>query len=234
MKLGELFEYGVAINFFGNYRSEMKSLDNFVTEFSRGLFNLRSLLIGGSLTAGLAVFTNAIMGFGKQLEGYFAQIKASVGTQEKTLSILDYASKKAAETPFSLGEVVSAVGRMTTFGFAKDKNMMDKVFNSVGDLAGNRGFDFSHAMDMVAKAGFGNWESLKDMTGLNKQTMRTSVMESQQWLRATNDQKAAMEKYLKTIETGTAGTQDYRMAVVELVGFLNKGGMEERLKTEIS
>lgn len=231
MKLGELFEYGVAINFFGNYRSEIASLNNFVTEFSRGLFSLRSLLIGGSLTAGLAVFGNALFSFGKTLEGYFASIKAIVGTQDKTLEALRFASKEAAATPFSLGEVTEAIQRMTQFGFAKTAEMRKQTFDAVGDFAGNFNMGFARSMDMVAKASFGNWESMADATGIRKTTIESMLQTNQKFLAADQATRAHMSQLAKFIATGQTGTEKYKQSLVELLGFMNKGGMESKLQT---
>lgn len=229
---GTLLDFGIAINFFGNYAREARSVDEVVNNLSNSLNNLKNLVIGGAITAALYKFSSSIYSMALGMEKNFAMLSSSLGSTAKTLETLEWARKKGAETPFEIEEVNNAVGLMTTLGFNKSTEQREKVFNAVGDFAGSKGAGFEETMSRVAKATFGNWMPLQMQYGISQQTVGGSVRDQ---IARTPDKFAKdlpeIEKAIKMVETGTKGTDAYKDAVIKLIGVLGDGGMRERLNT---
>lgn len=229
---GNLLDYGIAINFFGNYRQEASGINSITDKLSSSLLSLQRLIIGGGITAGLYKFGNALLTTAKTMEQNFANLQSTLGSASKAIETLEWARKKGASTPFEIQEVNNAVGMMTTLGFNKNDKMREEVFNAVGDFAGLKGWDFGDMMQRVAKASFGNWESLGDQFGIRKQTI--GGMAREQMSRTPEKfkgEEASIQKAIQMVEKGKQGTEEYRMAIVKLIGVLGRGGMENRLNT---
>lgn len=229
---GNLLDYGIAVNFFGNYRNEGSAINNLTNKLNSSLMSLQQLVIGGGVTAGLYKLSNAILSTAKSMEQNFANLKSTLGSTAKALETLDWARQKGASTPFEISEVNDAVGTMTTMGFNKNDKMREEVFNSVGDFAALRGFNFADMMQRVSKASFGNWESLGDQFGIRKQTIGTMARERMaRTPEKFKGEEADISKAIQMVEKGKQGTEEYKMAIVKLMGVLGRGGMENRLQT---
>lgn len=229
---GTLMDFGLAVNFLGNYRSESVALDNMVGRLNGSLVALQGLIVGGGITAGIYRFTNSMVTMAKTMEQNFANLTSVLGSTRKAIEALEWARKKGASTPFEIPEVNNALSTMTTMGFNKNDQMREKVFNSVGDFAALKGWDFGDMMQRVAKATFGNWESLGDQFGVRKQTIGT--MAKEQMARTPEKfagQESQIQKAIQIVEKGKQGTEEFKMAVVELIGVLGNGGMLKRLDT---
>lgn len=227
-----LIDYGIAINFFGNYRQEASKIGGITDRLNNSLLSLQNLVLGGSLTYGLYKFSDAILTTALMMEQNFAALKASLGSAAKAIETLEWARVKGAETPFEIDEVNRAVTMMTTMGFNKNDQMREEVFNAIGDFAGLRGAGFSDIMGRVAKATFGNWESLGDTYGIRQSTIggmvRDQVSRTPEKFAGEMDE---INNAIKTIESGKKGTEEYRMSIVKLIGVLGRGGMVNRLNT---
>lgn len=229
---GTLLDYGIAINFFGNYRQEASAIGGVTNKLNSSLMSLQNLLIGGGLTYGLYRFGNAMLQTALSMEQNFASLKSSLGSSAKAIGTLEWARKKGAETPFEIGEVNQAVALMNRLGFAKNEKMREEVFNSVGDFAGQMGYGFSDIMSRVARASFGNWEALGDSFGIRKQTIGGMVREQiQRTPEKFSSEIDEINKAIQMVEKGKQGTEEYRMAIVKLIGVLGRGGMVNRLQT---
>jgi len=228
----KLLDYGIAVNFFGNYAREGAQLSSMTDRIFNSLSNLQQLVIGGGITAGLYKLSSSILNTAKTMEQNFANLKSILGSTTKAMETLDWARKKGASTPFEIGEVNDAVGTMTTMGFNKNDKMREEVFNSVGDFASLKGFNFADMMQRVSKASFGNWESLGDQFGIRKQSIGTMAREQ---MSRTPDkfkgEEAGIAKAIQMVEKGKQGTEEYKMAIVKLIGVLGSGGMVNRLNT---
>lgn len=232
MAVDNLMGYGIAVNFLGNYQREGQGINNLVERLNTGLTQLRNLVIGGGIITAFSRFGNSLLTYAKSMEQNFANLKSTLGSTSKALETLDWARRKGASTPFEIDEVNNAVGTMTTLGFNKNDKQREEVFNSVGDFAALRGFDFNDMMQRVAKASFGNWESLGDQFGIRKQTIGGMAREQ---MNRTPEKFAGQEgdinKAIQMVEKGKQGTEEYRMAIVKLIGVLGSGGMINRLQT---
>jgi hypothetical protein len=229
---GNLLDYGIAVNFFGNYQNEGNAINNLTNKLNSSLMSLQQMVIGGGITAGLYKLSNAILSTAQSMEQNFANLKSTLGSTAKALETLDWARQKGASTPFEISEVNDAVGTMTTMGFNKNDKMREEVFNSVGDFAALRGFNFADMMQRVSKASFGNWESLGDQFGIRKQTIGTMARERMaRTPEKFKGEEADIAKAIQMVEKGKQGTEEYKMAIVKLMGVLGRGGMENRLQT---
>lgn len=227
-----LLDYGIAVNFFGNYRQEANSINTLTNRLNSSLTALQGLVIGGGITAALYKFGNGMLTLAKSMEQNFANLKSILGSSEKAIETLEWARKKGASTPFEIEEVNNAVGTMTTMGFNKNNKMREEVFQAVGDFAALKGFDFADMMQRVSKATFGNWESLGDRLGVRRQTI--GIMAREQMSRTPEKfagQEADINKAIQLVEKGKQGTEEYKMAIVKLIGVLGKDGMLNRLNT---
>lgn len=227
-----ILDFGIAVNFFGNYQTESERLNRINENLTIGLTRLRDVLIGAGIVGAFHRFGSSILGTAKMMEANLGSLKSSLGSVEKAMANLEWARKKGAETPFGIEEVNSAVATMTSLGFNKNDEQREEVFNAVGDLAGMKGAGFADMMQRVAKAGFGNWESLGDQYGIRRQTIGEMVRNQ---MDATPDkfkgEEEAINKAIQLVEKGRAGTDEYRMAVVKLIGVLGRDGMLNRLET---
>ena len=229
---GNLLDYGIAVNFFGNYRNEGSAINNLTNKLNSSLMSLQQMVIGGGITAGLYSLSNAILSTAKSMEQNFANLKSTLGSTAKALETLEWARQKGASTPFEITEVNDAVGTMTSMGFNKNDKMREEVFNSVGDFSALKGFNFADMMQRVSKATFGNWESLGDQFGVRKQTIGTMARERMaRTPEKFKGEEADISKAIQMVEKGKQGTEEYKMAVVKLIGVLGRGGMENRLQT---
>ena len=229
---GNLLDYGIAVNFFGNYQNEGSAINNLTNKLNSSLMSLQQMVIGGGITAGLYKLSNAILSTATSMEQNFANLKSTLGSTAKALETLDWARQKGASTPFEISEVNDAVGTMTTMGFNKNDKMREEVFNSVGDFAALRGFNFADMMQRVSKASFGNWESLGDQFGIRKETIGTMARERiARTPEKFKGEEADIAKAIQMVEKGKQGTEEYKMAIVKLMGVLGRGGMENRLQT---
>ena len=229
---GNLLDYGIAVNFFGNYRNEGNAINNLTNKLNSSLMSLQQMVIGGGITAGLYKLSNAILSTAKSMEQNFANLKSTLGSTAKALETLEWARQKGASTPFEITEVNDAVGTMTSMGFNKNDKMREEVFNSVGDFSALKGFNFADMMQRVSKATFGNWESLGDQFGVRKQTIGTMARERMaRTPEKFKGEEADISKAIQMVEKGKQGTEEYKMAVVKLIGVLGRGGMENRLQT---
>ena len=231
-KGGTLLDYGIAINFFGNYRKESAMLNDSTAGITRGLMSLQRMIIGGGIVYALHSFASSLMNTALVMERNFASLKSTLGSSTAAIETLEWARRKGAETPFEIDEVNSAVTMMTTMGFNKNKKMLEDVFTAIGDFAGQRGAGFADIMGRVARASFGNWEALGDTFGIRKQTIGGMV--KGQMARTPDKYRGEEEGIMKAIqlvEKGQAGTEEYKMSVVKLLGVLGRGGMINRLNT---
>ena len=227
-----LMEYGIAVNFFGNYRREAERLNTLTDTTYNKLFNLRNLFVGGGMLAGVYKFSSAILSTATQMEQNFASLRSTLGSATKAIQTLNWARQQGAETPFGIEEVNSAVTMMTTMGFNKNNKMRDEVFKSIGDFAGLKGAGFGDMMQRVAKASFGNWESLGDTYGIRQQTIGGMVRtQMDRTPEKFEGEQAAIEKAIQMVETGKKGTEEYKMAIVKLIGVLGRDGMANRMNT---
>lgn len=233
MDARSLLEYGIAVNFFGNYARESKVITGANDLLISSLSKLQGLILGGSIVYGFQRFASSIIDQAKSMEQNFANLTATLGTTAKALETLEWARIKGAETPFEIEEVNQAVGLMTTLGFNKNTEMRDKVFNAVGDFSALKGWDFSDMMSRVAKASFGNWESLGDQWGIRKQTIGNMAMEqvNRTPFKYSDEEKKEIKDAINIMAKGKQGTDEFRMAIVTLMGAIGKGGMNERVKT---
>lgn len=229
---GTLLDYGIAINFFGNYRQEASVIGGATNKLNSSLLSLQNMLIGGGLTYGLYRFGDAMLRTAMSMEQNFASLKSSLGSSTKAIAMLDWARIKGAETPFEIGEVNQAVSMMNRLGFAKTKKMQEAVFKAVGDYAGQMGRGFNNMMSMVARASFGNWQSLRMSFGISKDTIGGMVKEQ---IKRTPEKFAGelegINKAIQMVEKGKKGTEEYRMSIIKLIGVLGRGGMKNRLDT---
>ena len=131
---GNLLDYGIAVNFFGNYRNEGSAINNLTNKLNSSLMSLQQMVIGGGITAGLYSLSNAILSTAKSMEQNFANLKSTLGSTAKALETLDWARQKGASTPFEISEVNDAVGTMTTMGFNKNDKILVKVKDHIVNL----------------------------------------------------------------------------------------------------
>jgi len=227
-----LLAYGIAINFFGNYRQEAGAINSLTGRLNSSLLSLQNLIVGGGITAGLYKFSNAILNVAKSMEQNFANLKSTLGSSSKAIETLKWAREKGAKTPFEIQEVNDAVGTMTMTGFNKNDKMREDTFQAVGDFAALRGANFSDMMMRVSKAAFGNWEGLGDLYQVRRETIGQSVRgQMQRTPDKFKGEESSIEKSIQIVEKGKKGTDEYRQAVVKLIGVLGRGGMEARLDT---
>lgn len=221
-------------NAMARMRASAVHFGNALRGFNRNFSVFQSLLISGAIygglrliTGGVRKLTTSLYELGTTMETQFAKLKTVLGGTAQAMETLAWARKKGVETPFEISEVNAAIEKMTTFGFNKNKAMREKVFTAVGDFAGTRGMGFEEAMAMVAKAGFGNPRQLMMRTGLHPSTMGMNIEQA----KVPEAEKKAMREWNKILQTGKKGSEEYKMAWVELLGALHKGGMENRMQT---
>ena len=195
---GNLLDYGIAINFFGNYRQEAGVINRVNNTITQSFLSLQNLLIGGGISYAVGNFMNKIIDTGKQMEMQFAQIKGVLGDVGKTIETLNWAKMKGMTTSLSDTEVTDAVVSMVRMGLAKDREQRDKNFDALADFTAMylkpKGFSFEDAVDMVSKASFGNWERLGDNFGIRKTTIGTQWQSAQKAKGVTKEEKAYLER----------------------------------------
>lgn len=232
MANNSIMDYGIAVNFFGNYQREGKDIQNINESIYNGFVRLKQLALGGSIAYAFKSLGSSIYNTARSMEQNFSTLSASLGSVSDALKNLEWARIKGAKTAFGIEEVNSAVAMMTSMGFNKNDAQRETTFNSIGDFAGLKGFGFADMMQRVAKAGFGNWESLGDQFGIRRQTIggmvRERVGRTPQTFSSEMDE---INKAIQIVEKGTAGTEEYRNSIVKLIGVLGRGGMEQRLNT---
>lgn len=230
--MANLLSYGIAVNFFGNYMREAREIGGITDRLTNSLQNLQNMVIAGGFTAALYRFSNAMLTTAKTMEQNFSTLASSLGSTTRAIEALEWARQKGASTPFGIDEVNKAVALMTSLGLNRDNEMREKVFKAVGDFAGVKGAGFDDMMQRVSKAGFGNWESLGDQYGVRRQNIGGMVREQMARTpeKFEGEQKSIAEA-IKLVETGVAGTEKYKMAVIELIGVLGRDGMLNRLNT---
>jgi len=242
---GNLLDYGIAVNFFGNYRQEGNTIQAINQRINSSLTSLSNLFIGGSVAYGFQSFMGKIISTGKQMEMQFAQIKGVLGDVGRTMETLQWAKMKGMTTSLSDTEVTDAVVSMVRMGLARDQKERNKNFDALADFTAMylkpKGFSFSDAVDMVSKASFGNWERLGDNFGIRKKTIGTQ-WQSAQKAKGVTSEETSLTKYteaditrgnqlLKVVKDGKQGTDEYKQSLVELLGLMSKGGMAETLNT---
>ena len=253
--MDDLFRYGVAIDFLGNYRKEGKAASDAIGDVgkrlsgfaaraskemdgaggavqkfmgkmrglndlnSRGLdritgslFNLKNLLVGGAMVLGLGAFQNKIMETGKSLETMYATLDTVFHDQKRVQGLLDWASRKAVDTPFEMLEVTQAVTSLAQMGKAKTNEMLNENFMAIGDFAASKGRELGEVTDMVSKAAFGNWERLGDNFG-----MRLKMLPSMA-ANAVGPYRNELIKTAATLQKVKAGTNEYSAAVIKFIG----------------
>lgn len=237
MTLDNLLEFGVAINFFGNYRQEASRMSNWADGFASRMTDIGAIV--GSIGFG-SMFVNfgrSIYQAGMQMEGAYAGLKSILGTQERVLESLQWAQQKGLETPFSTTEVLGALTTLTTSGFAVTKKLREDAFNAFSDLASsfpNTVGDISNAAQMVAKASMGNWEQLADNVGIRANNIKQISQQILGQKLDTAGLKATMadlEKYFTVVQKGTKGTTEYKEALVAILGTVFKGANAEKFNT---
>ena len=237
MTLDNLLEFGVAINFFGNYKAESARVSDWADGFASRMTDIAALVTTGGIGAALTMFTNGVMNAGMQMEGHFAGLKSILGTQEKVLEALAWSQKKGLETPFTTTEVLRALTTLTTSGFAATKELREDAFNTFSDLASafpDRVGDISNAATMVAKATMGNWEHLADNIGIRAGNIRQISQQILSQKLDTSGLNATMkdlDKHFTMIEKGTKGTTEYKKALIDILGTVFKGSNAERFNT---
>jgi hypothetical protein len=235
--IDNLLEFGVAINFFGNYRQETARVSDWVDGFASKMTDIAALVATGGVGAALTTFTRGVIDAGMQMEGHFAGLKSVLGTQEKVLEALAWSQQKGLETPFTTTEVLRALTTLTTAGFAANKKLREDSFDAFSDLASafpDRVGDISNAATMVAKAAMGNWEHLADNIGMRAENIKKMSQEIlSQKLDATglNATMKGLEKQFLMVEKGTKGTTEYKKALIDILGTVFKGANAERFNT---
>ena len=73
-RTGTLLDYGIAINFFGNYRQEASAIDGITGRLNNSLLSLQNLVIGGGLTYALSKLSNSLLQTAMSMEQNFANL----------------------------------------------------------------------------------------------------------------------------------------------------------------
>lgn len=237
MTLDNLLEFGVAINFFGNYRSESARISDWADGFASRMTDIAALVTTGGVGAALTMFTKGVVNAGMEMESHFAGLKSILGQQERVLEAIDWAQRKGLETPFTTGQVIQALTTLVTNGFAATDAMREKAFDTFSDLASafpNRISSISEAAEMVSKAAMGNFEHMADNIGVRANTIRNiskQILSSKLDKTQMNSTMQYLEKYLTVVEKGTKGTLEYKEALVEVLGTVFKGANAEKFNT---
>lgn len=235
--IDSLLEFGVAINFFGNYQAESEKMSSWASGFAHRMTDIGAIIAGIGLGSILANFGSNIYKAGMQMEGAYAGLKSILGKQERVLEALSWAQKKGLETPFTTTQVLGALTTLTTTGFAITKELREKSFDAFSDLASafpDRVGDISNAATMVSKAAMGNWEHLADNVGIRANNIKQISQQILSQKLDTNGLKATMgdlEKYFNVIKNGTKGTTEYKEALVNILGTVFKGANAEKFNT---
>lgn len=237
MTLDNLLEFGVAINFFGNYRTESARISDWADGFASRMTDIAALVTTGGVGAALTMFTKRVASAGLEMESHFAGLKSILGQQERVLEALSWAQQKGLETPFTTGQVIQALTTLVTNGFAATDAMRNKAFDTFSDLASafpNRISSISEAAEMVSKAAMGNFEHMADNIGVRANTIRNiaqQILSSKLDKTQMQSTMQYLEKYLTTVEKGTKGTLEYKEALVEVLGTVFKGANAEKFNT---
>lgn len=175
------------------------------------LFNLKN--------AAMAVVTGAAMKKGfdwlvsgnADMETYQNTLSVVLGSQEKAVDQLQWATTFAAQTPFEIPQIVEATTKMASYGMeAKD------TLGIVGDMASVMGKDLMQAVEAVADSQTGEVERLKEF-GITKDQIAAQ---------ATAMGKAAIDS-----KGSISDQKAFNAALFAIMEKRFKGGMDLQSKT---
>lgn len=236
---GNLLDYGIAINFFGNYHKEASQLNQMTDKLNSSLLSLQNLVVGGGLVYGLHRLASSLFSVSAGMANTYANIKAITGSAKEANDSIKWATLKGQQTPFTIDEVQAGMSMLYTEGFAKTHAQREKSFDSIAAFTALRGaqhgIDFSRMAIEVAGASQGNWRSLHMLYGLSKDTIGEKAKQKAgidpSALTDMGINMTQLETWSKMVEHGKVGTDAYKDAIIGLIGILGHGGASEKMKT---
>ena len=106
----------------------------------------------------IAVAAGSGLSASMEMEGYNAKLLVAMKDSTKAAEMMNWAKKKAAQTPFEMRDVVDATVRLEMYGLSATE-----WFDKVGNMAGAMGKDVNQAVEAVADAvSGGGLERLKE------------------------------------------------------------------------
>lgn len=148
------------------FTSSVRSSTEAANHLRESALGLKEALVA---LAGIEVGKKAhqwLVGANADMEQYQNTLTVVLGSQQKAIDTLTWATKFAAQTPFEIPQVVEATTRMSAYGIEAQKTL-----GIVGDMASVMGKDLMQAVEAVADAQTGELERLKEF-GITKQMIQ--------------------------------------------------------------
>lgn len=175
------------------------------------LFSLKNAAIAFATGAAMKKGFDWLVSGNADMETYQNTLSVVLGSQEKAVDQLQWATTFAAQTPFEIPQIVEATTKMASYGMeAKD------TLGIVGDMASVMGKDLMQAIEAVADAQTGEVERLKEF-GITKDQIAAQ---------ATAMGKAAIDS-----KGSISDQKAFNAALFAIMEKRFKGGMDLQSKT---
>src|SRR5436190_904318 len=133
--------------------------DGATTGFSKLTVGLKAFgLAAVGVIASLAGVANKLVEATKTYQGFNAQLKVALGSQERASAAMEALNKFAATTPYSVGEATTAFIKLINLGL----NPSADALTAYGNTASSMGKSLDQMIEAVADAATGEFERLKE------------------------------------------------------------------------
>lgn len=230
-----LMDYGIAINFFGNYRTEGTAIQQTAEKINSTLLSLQHIVLGGSIAYAFKSMGSALLHTATELEQVYAKLMTVFADRERVREHFVHAREFVAQNPYmNLEQVHEGTAQLAIQGLAKTADQANKNLKYLGDFAAGKGLQFHEGIQAVTNAINGNWQMLS-FRGIRQDNLRTVAGNAHGTFTDDDgkikEKSAVMLQLASTLEKAKKGTNEYAEALIKFVGVMEAGGMTNASKT---
>lgn len=202
----------VNITAFDKTRRAFASVRAGLGSVKKTVFNVKTAVAGLAGAAGFGLFIKSTIETNRKFQSLEASLKTFLGSSKKAAGAFDVLQQFAAQTPFSLQEVVGGFNRLISVGL----NPSISALEAFGNIASGTGKTLEQFVEAAADAAVGEFERLKEF-GIKARSEGDKVVFTFKGVETEIKKDAAsIEGYLRTL-----GQTEFSGAIAEQSKTLN-------------
>jgi hypothetical protein len=202
----------VNITAFDKTQRAFSSVRRGLGSVKKTVFNVKTAVAGLAGAAGFGLFIKSTIETNRKFQSLEASLKTFLGSSKKAAGAFDVLQQFAAQTPFSLQEVVGGFNRLISVGL----NPSISALEAFGNIASGTGKTLEQFVEAAADAAVGEFERLKEF-GIKARSEGDKVVFTFKGVETEIKKDAAsIEGYLRTL-----GQTEFAGAIAEQSKTLN-------------
>lgn len=202
----------IVIKAFNKTQAVFSHIGRGLNGIKKRVLNVKTAVAGLAGAAGFGLFIKSTIETNRKFQSLEASLKTFLGSSKKAAGAFDVLQQFAAQTPFSLQEVVGGFNRLISVGL----NPSISALEAFGNIASGTGKTLEQFVEAAADAAVGEFERLKEF-GIKARSEGDKVVFTFKGVETEIKKDAAsIEGYLKTL-----GQTEFAGAIAEQSKTLN-------------